>query len=100
MAHSTLNIYLDAPFYVEREEPEETFDGVLREVAVRAGPDTRDLPIQLEASDRTFPLYVVGEAADNLRGLRDRKVRVRGKRIDMSGQGYDVEVWPATISPL
>lgn len=96
----TVRIHAGAEYYRERAEPEKTIQGVLRERPVRTGPDTRDLPLHLETDEGTFAVYAVGETAEMLRHLTDRRVRVLGKRVDQRSEGHGFEIWPATVEAV
>jgi hypothetical protein len=95
-----LHIHAGAEYYLERAEPEQTIQGVLRERPVRTGPDTRDLPLHLETDEGTIAIYAVGATAELLRDLTDRRVRVLGKRVDQRSEGHGLEIWPATVEAV
>ena len=91
----TVAIHADRPFYVERPEPETRVTGWLRAGPVVTGPDTRDLPLQLETVEGALPVYALGVALEALRPFIDEHVTLDGKRVDLRAEGGTVEFWPA-----
>jgi hypothetical protein len=93
-----LTLHAQKAFYRERPEAEQEMTGVLREMPVRTGPDTREFPFQFERPGETLPVYVTGAETDLLRPLAGRRLRVVGKRVDLRAEGAGCELWIATLA--
>jgi hypothetical protein len=98
--HPPLTVFAAATFYTERPEPEEVLIGVLKAAEVREKPDTRDMPFRLVVGESDLAVYVAGFDHEVLRPFVDRRVRVVGKRIDQSAEGYGAEIWIARLEPM
>lgn len=97
---TTLILYAYKSFYRERPEPEETLLGILRESSVRTGPNTRDMPYKLETDQGSLNVYVTGVDVARLKPLSGQTVRVIGKRIDQTAEGFGIEIWIASVAEL
>jgi hypothetical protein len=86
-------IYAEADWYRERPEPEREWRGVLRERHVSAGPAGRPaLAFDLVSNEATLPTYAAG-VEPKLAPFVDLPVVVRGKRVDLTSEGYGPELW-------
>ena len=84
-------------WYREREEPEQTFVGVLHERATGASPLGRTrLLFELDRSHgRRLPIYGP-EAEEAMAELVGRHVRLRGRIVDLA-EGFGPELWVAEL---
>lgn len=81
-------------WYSERPEPEVTLNGTLRHRVSGTGPGNRlGLDYELALADgRLLPVY--GPAADDdLRPLIGHPTELTGKLVDLSAEGFGVELW-------
>ncbi|MBA2304984.1 MAG: hypothetical protein H0W08_20465 [Acidobacteria bacterium] len=81
-------------WYAEREEPEETMLGLLRSRETGASPMGRTrLLFELVLPDGSaLPIYGPDPEAA-LSGLVGREVRVTGRVVDLSSEGFGQELW-------
>ena len=96
-ADSIITIFANESWYRERGEPEQELTGTLRKSQPVEGPDTRSALIYtLETGTQSFAVYAAGVKGklDRFTGMR---VTVRGKLIDLRGEGFGMELWIATI---
>lgn len=94
-----INIYGGQSWYAERPEPEEDFDGRLDALPVIAGPGNRpSLSFMFRTADDELAVYSAG-VQDRLRTLVGTRPRIRGKVVDLTGEGGTRELWIATIAP-
>ena len=94
-------IYMGFDWYQERPEPEREWRGVMRERHVSTGPAGRPaLAFELITSDEgTLPTYAAG-VVPKLAPFVGRQVLVRGKRVDLTGEGYGPELWIGSLSAM
>ena len=92
-----MNIFAAKQFYLERPEPEQSWTGLIEEVAVQQGPNTRALPFQLRTGSTAYPLYTSGPEENLLRPWIGQQVVIHGKLIDQSTEGFGMEIWPGTL---
>ena len=95
-----IRLHKGKPFYEERPEVEQSFEGWLRKAPVMTGPDTRDLPIHLELEGGNLAIYALGETAERLGPHLDRRVRIVGKQVDLRNEGGGVELWPSSVADI
>jgi hypothetical protein len=93
-----IQLHAGKPFYRHRPEVEEFFTGRLVAVPEVTGPDTRALPFTLEMDTGTLAVYATGAAAEALAPLAGHLVRIRGRRVDLRGEGGGVELWPGSVT--
>jgi hypothetical protein len=92
-----VEVYSGAAWYRKRTEPEKTWRGVLRELRPAVGPSGRaSLRYALATEGRSLPVYAAN-VERRLRRFLGRKVVVRGKLIDLSGEGFGEELWIGSI---
>jgi hypothetical protein len=90
-------IYAGADWYRDRPEPEREWRGVLRERHVSAGPAARPaLAFELVTNEGTLPIYAAG-VEPQLAPFVGLKVVVRGKRVDLTSEGYGMELWISAL---
>lgn len=91
------DVYGGQEWYLSRPEPEGEFIGTLRAVPTIAGPMNRpSLAFVLKTKDGEVSVYAAG-AIDALQTLVGRPLRVRGKTVDLSGEGGTTELWIARV---
>ena len=84
-------------WYLERDEPEEQFVGILEPVTPPSGPAGRPaLSFVLRTEARDLPVYAAG-IERVLGALAGRPVSIRGKRIDFQRHGFAIELWIGEI---
>jgi hypothetical protein len=92
------DVYAQADWYRERPEREAEWRGVLRRRDVPVGPATRSaLAFVFVAEGREVDVYAAS-AERSLEPFVDRRVVARGKIVDLSGEGYGMELWLASIA--
>ncbi|MDQ3871977.1 MAG: hypothetical protein M3301_10245 [Chloroflexota bacterium] len=81
-------------WYAERKEPEETFVGILRGRETAASPMGRTrLPFELALPDaESLPIYGP-DAEAALSRLVGRRLRITGRVVDLSSEGFGRELW-------
>ena len=93
-------IYAGADWYRERPEPEREWRGVLRERNVPAGPAGRPaLAYELVTRDGKLLTYAAG-VKPMLAPFVGAEVVVRGKRVDLTSEGYGPELWIGALRRL
>ncbi len=95
---TTLKVFAEKSFYLERTEPEETLVGTFLASVVREGPNTRDMPFKLVTDEQELSVYSSGFDEKALQRYAGREVEVVGKRIDQREEGHGIEIWIATIT--
>ncbi len=94
-----VNIHAKQNWYLERPEPEQSFQGELERFIPLNGPNSRlDLKFAL-VGDQKLLVYSAGVEAQ-LEPFVGQTVRITGKRVDLQNQGFDVELWIAEIERL
>jgi hypothetical protein len=95
-----IDVYGGQTWYVARPEPEQEFIGTLEAVPTITGPGNRpSLAFLVRTEDSELPTYAAG-VGDLLGSLVGPALRIRGKIVDLTGEGGTREVWIATIAPL
>jgi len=89
----TTPFFAGKSFYENRSEPEVTLEGTLIRVPVRTGPNTREHPIRLTTDEGEWGVYAEGLQNDLLDSLLNQPLRITGKWIDQSAEGYAMEFW-------
>lgn len=97
LAEESITVFANNTHYRVREEAERQVCGVLRRVAVRTGPNTREHPVRLRTDQGDWGVYSEGIAPDFLDTLVDRPLCLTAKWVDQSDQGAPVEVWIGRI---
>jgi hypothetical protein len=92
-----IEVYANANWYRARPEPEQSWHGLLQKREGPIGPATRSaLRYTLVTEEDQLPVY-----AANAERLLDpfvgRQVSVEGKLVDLSDEGYGIELWIAVI---
>lgn len=91
------DIFGKAEWYIDRPEPEQEWSGVLREREVSAGPASRVAVIYtLVSEDKRLPVYAAN-VERQLASYVGFPVILRGKLVDLSDEGYEKELWIASI---
>lgn len=91
------DIYGSTPWYHERQEPEEHLEGLLIEAPPATGPGERDgLTYVLATMGGKYPVHAEGRE-EKLARLAGWRLRVRGKRVDLSDEGLGEELWIGTV---
>jgi len=92
-AHVT-NIYADQAFYREAAEPEQVLTGTLARHESPLGPANRPHSFRLQTDDgRLLDVYATPAAHERLAPLVGARLRIRGKLVDLSREGFGVELW-------
>ena len=80
-------------WYDDRPEPEQSVSGVLKVTSISSTPSGRDrLAYRLLANGGLIPVY--GPAfEDRLDQMVDQKIVLVGKLVDLSGEGFGLELW-------
>jgi hypothetical protein len=95
--HVMKQIYAGTEWYRVRQEPEKSLRGVLAKRDVPVGPATRmGLLYILVTSDRLVPVYAAN-AEHLLAPYVGRPVVVYGKLVDLTNEGYGLELWIGSI---
>jgi hypothetical protein len=90
-------IFASADWYIVRSEPEREWRGVLRERDVLFGPASRTALLHtLITEEGQLPVYTanIGQQVAPFVGL---PVKVRGKLVDLSDEGFGQELWIGSI---
>ncbi|MEO5982349.1 MAG: hypothetical protein ABIQ13_08555 [Pedococcus sp.] len=84
-------------WYDDRPEPEQSISGVLRAASALSTPGGRDrLAYRLLADGDLIAVY--GPAfEDRLDRLVDQPIVLVGKLVDLSGEGFGVELWVGSL---
>lgn len=90
-------VYEDEGFYRARNEPEVIVRGRLVPSSEPTGPADRPAPFRLIGADVDLPIYAVGEAEERLRRNVGKPVTACAKRIDLTGEGFGIELWIGTL---
>jgi hypothetical protein len=91
-------VFAQEPWYRERTEAERDWDGTLRRRTVIAGPNARTaLRYSLIVDGRMLAVYA---PTDRLEPFVDARVRIRGKLVDLSPEGFGPELWPGAAERL
>jgi len=86
-------IYAGFDWYRERPEAEREWRGLLGERHVSTGPAGRPaLAFDLVTNEGTLPTYAAGVELQ-LAPFVGRQVLVRGKKVDLTSEGYGPELW-------
>lgn len=92
-----IDVYCGQPWYMARPEPEEGFVGTLEAVRAITGPGNRpSLAFLLRTADDELPAYASG-VGGTLGPLVGPRLRIRGKVVDLTGEGGTRELWIAKI---
>jgi hypothetical protein len=92
-----IDIYRGRPWYVEQSQPEQVLVGTLEAVPAITGPGNRpSLAFMLRTADDQIPVYASG-VVDVIGPLVGPRLRLRGKIVDLTGEGGTRELWIATI---
>jgi len=91
-------VFADQEWYVERQEKEEQFVGVLEPVAPPSGPAGRPALsfVLRRAGAEDLPVYSAG-IERVLSALAGHRVSIQGKRIDFHRPGFEAELWIGEI---
>ncbi len=94
---SAVRVYADEKFYKTRPEPEESIKGVVETNWQVLGPATRPLPFKLRGQKGEWFIYAVGSPEELLRAFLEKEVEVCAKKVDLSQEGFDLELWIGAI---
>jgi hypothetical protein len=90
-------IFAGAEWYLARPEPEREWQGVLHPRAAPVGPASRTaLLYTLLTGDAQLPVYTAN-IAPQLIPYAGVPVRVRGKLVDLSDEGFGQELWIGSV---
>jgi hypothetical protein len=93
-----VEIYARESWYRERPEQERVWKGVLQRRDVPASPAARTaVDFALITNEREVGVYAAN-AAHLLAAFVGRHVAVDGKLVDLTSEGHDKELWPASIA--
>jgi hypothetical protein len=93
-------INADADWYRDRREREQIRRGVLRKQDVPLGPATRSAQRYVLITGKT-PLSIYAPNIDEpLKPFVGRRVEIRGKLIDLGGEGFGKELWIGSIRKI
>jgi hypothetical protein len=95
--HHMTQVYGSADWYQSRPEPERIWTGTLEERRVGVGPEARGGLSYVLVSDLGQLNVYAANAEGLLAGFCGRSVRIRGKLVDLTQQGTEKELWPASI---
>jgi hypothetical protein len=91
------DIYGSTPWYRERPEPEELLEGLLIEAPPGTAPgERRPLGFVLATYGEKYPVYSA-DREEKLTRLAGWRLRVRGKRVDLSDEGFGEELWIGNV---
>lgn len=96
----TIVLHEDASWYLERSEPEEVWEGVLEVLDAVQGPGGRTHRYMLGMEQAGRLSIYTGNLGDALDDLGRRRVRVTGKLVDLSDEGFGKEIWPARVKSV
>jgi len=91
-----IEVYRTQPWYQARPETEQEFVGALETLTAVLGPGNRPASFMLRTANEVLAVYASG-VEDTLRPLVGSRVRIRGKVIDLTGEGGTSELWIGTI---
>jgi len=97
----TVGVYASAEWYQSRPEAEQCWRGVLREREPVAGPGGRTATsLELSTADAAYPVYAAGVGRRLMKPFVGRVVEVQGKLVDLGAEGFEKELWVATMRAL
>jgi hypothetical protein len=91
-----VEVYRAQPWYAARPETEVEFVGALEAAHPVIGPGNRPASFVLRTADETLAIYASG-VEDKLGPLAGPRLRIRGKLVDLTGEGGTRELWISTI---
>ncbi len=95
-----MSVFDDAEWYRARPEPEQTWRGRLAQRNVASGPGGRPaLTFELKTSSGVLPVYEDG-LKSRIASLLGSSVEVRGKLVDLTREGFGMELWIGTARKL
>lgn len=86
-------IFAEHAFYQKRVEKEVVLFGLIKKAAVRLGPNTREMPFTFVTPEQSFSVYVTEKEKVLLEHFVDKTVKITGKIIDQSTEGFGMEIW-------
>jgi len=90
-------IHADTDWYRDRPEAEREWRGTLRERKASVGPTGRPaLAFELVTPDEKLPVYAAGVKL-KLAPFVGAEVVARGKRVDLTTEGYGPELWIGSL---
>src|SRR5216684_1895343 len=88
-----VDVNAHADWYIARVEKEQTWEGSLQARKSMIGPGERGgLNMSFVTKDAEFPVYTAGNG-DKVKQFLARPVRIRGKLVDLSKEGFGKELW-------
>jgi hypothetical protein len=97
---AVMSVFADTEWYRARPEPEQTWRGQLAERNVASGPGGRPaLAFELKTSKGAIPIYEDG-LKSRIASLVGSSVEVRGKLVDLTREGFGVELWIGSARKL
>jgi len=90
-------VLAEEDFYLEWDAPEELYAGHLSASIISESPSGRDHVFKLVMNNETLGVYAPGPAERRLRPFESTSVRALGKRVDLTDEGFEVELWIAEI---
>lgn len=92
-------VFAGQVWYRDRPEPEQVWMGVLQPREVAPGPNTRDaLSFALVTAEGELPVYAAG-VAEVLGRYAGQPVRITGRWVDLSAEGFGPELWIGSLRP-
>ncbi len=96
-ARASVRVFADDAWYIERAEPEQSWQGTLRRRATDKGPGGRPgLTLSLQTADQDLPIYAAS-VEDRLAPFVDARVTIVGKLVDLTAEGFGHELWIGVI---
>ena len=93
-----VTLFADQSWYVEAIETEQVLSGRLQRHTPPGGPAGRaSLAYALASGNRVIPVYAP-ERQHVFESLLGRQVEIEGKLVDLTDEGFGIELWPARIS--
>ena len=97
-AGAWMALYEQESWYREATAPERVWCGILQRHEPPGGPAGRpSVRFALSTKGVDLPIYAPG-AAPLLDSLVGARVAIVGKRVDLTDEGFGVELWPGRIA--
>lgn len=93
-------IFANEKWYRDQPMKEQTWEGVVTRRVIGLGPaDRMALTLALKTVEEEIPIYTAG-AEETLQSFLNKRVRLIGKLVDLTNEGFGPEIWIGAIGLL